>query len=222
MNPIELKTEQILKRICARGLLPAVSVYDPSAAVEVARALQAGGLDVMEITFRRPGGEKSIAAIRAAVPEMLVGAGTLLSTEQIELAMSVGAQFGVTPGFNPAVVRAALERGLPIFPGIASPGELERALALGVRAVKVFPVEQLGGAAYLTALGGPYRHTGIKLIPMGGVNADSLVSYLASPMVGAAGGSWMASEKAITDKNWRGITELSAEAVKLAISAKTT
>jgi 2-dehydro-3-deoxyphosphogluconate aldolase / (4S)-4-hydroxy-2-oxoglutarate aldolase len=195
-------------------------VYSPDAAVEVARAMLAGGLDVMEVTLRKPGAEKSIAAIRAAEPEMLVGAGTLLSPEQIEVAMQAGAQFGVTPGFNPGVVRAALERGLPFFPGIASPGELEQALALGIRAVKVFPADQLGGAAYLKALSGPYLHTGIKLIPMGGVSAETLSGYLALPICGAAGGSWFVTEQAIANKDWRAITELSAQAVKLAAAAK--
>ena len=124
-----LNTEQVLARICAVGLMPAVGVYTPDAAVEVARAMLAGGLDVMEVTFRKPGAEQSIAAIRAAVPEMLVGAGTLLSVAQLELAIKSGAQFGVTPGFNPAVVRGAVASGLPFFPGVASPGEREQALA---------------------------------------------------------------------------------------------
>jgi 2-dehydro-3-deoxyphosphogluconate aldolase / (4S)-4-hydroxy-2-oxoglutarate aldolase len=215
-----MNTEQVLARICTRGLMPAVGVYTPDAAVEVARAMLAGGLDVMEITFRKPGAHESIAAIRAAIPEMLVGAGTLLSVEQIDLAIKSGAQFGVTPGFNPAVVRAAIERGLPFFPGISSPGELEQALALGIRAVKVFPADQLGGAAYMKALSGPYQHTGIKLIPMGGVSVETLPGYLSLPICGAAGGSWMLTEKAIVAKDWAGITALTKAAVKLAASAR--
>jgi 2-dehydro-3-deoxyphosphogluconate aldolase/(4S)-4-hydroxy-2-oxoglutarate aldolase len=215
-----LNAEQVLARICAHGLMPAVGVYTADAAVAVARAMLAGGLDVMEITFRKPGAEQSIAAIRAAVPEMLVGAGTLLSVEQIEIALKAGAQFGVTPGFNPSVVRAAIERCLPFFPGVSSPGELEQALALGVRAVKVFPAEQLGGVAYMKALSGPYLHTGLKLIPMGGVSAENLPGYLALSMVGAAGGSWMVAEKAIAAKDWSAITELTKDAVKRATGAK--
>ncbi len=215
-----LNTEQVLARICAVGLMPAVGVYTPDAAVEVARAMLAGGLDVMEVTFRKPGAEQSIAAIRAAVPEMLVGAGTLLSVAQLELAIKSGAQFGVTPGFNPAVVRGAVASGLPFFPGVASPGELEQALALGLRAVKVFPAEQLGGPAYLKALSGPYRHTGMKLIPMGGVNVDTLPSYLAAPMVGAAGGSWMVTEQAVANRDWNAIRELAADAVQRAAAAR--
>jgi 2-dehydro-3-deoxyphosphogluconate aldolase/(4S)-4-hydroxy-2-oxoglutarate aldolase len=109
---------------------------------------------------------------------------------------------------------------LPFFPGVSSPGELEQALALGLRAVKVFPAEQLGGPAYLKALSGPYRHTGMKLIPMGGVNVDTLPGYLAAPMVGAAGGSWMVPEQAVTNRDWNTIRDLAADAVKRAAAAR--
>lgn len=218
----DMNTEDILARICARGVLPAVGVYSADAAVEVARAMLAGGLDVMEVTFRKPGAEQSIAAIRAAVPAMLVGAGTLLAAEQIEVALQAGAQFGVTPGFNPVVVRHALERGLPFFPGVASPGELEQALALGCRAVKVFPADLLGGPAYLKALSGPYRHTGVKLIPMGGVSPETLPGYLALPICSAAGGSWMVPESAVANRDWVRITGLTADAVSRANAARAT
>jgi 2-dehydro-3-deoxyphosphogluconate aldolase/(4S)-4-hydroxy-2-oxoglutarate aldolase len=176
----------------------------------------AGGLDVMEITFRQEGAHESIAAVRAAVPEMLVGAGTLLSAGQVGLAIESGAQFGVTPGYNPAVVLAAVDRGLPFFPGVATAGELEQALAVGLRAVKVFPIEQLGGVGFLRALTGPYLHTGMKIIPMGGVRPENLAQYLELPMVAAAGGSWMAGPDAIAARNWSEITRLAAAAVRSA------
>jgi 2-dehydro-3-deoxyphosphogluconate aldolase/(4S)-4-hydroxy-2-oxoglutarate aldolase len=118
------------------------------------------------------------------------------------------------------VVRAALKCDLPFCPGVASPGELEQALVLGNRAVKIFPAEQLGGVAYLKALSGPYLQTGIKLIPMGGVNAENLAAYLALPMVAAAGGSWMVNEQTIANKDWRAITDLTAEAVKRVAGVK--
>ncbi len=205
----------VLARIFVQRLLPAVGVYAPGDAVEVARAMLAGGLNVLEITFRHPNAPESVAAIRKHVPEMFVGAGTLLNEAQLDVAMKMGAQFGVTPGFNPDVVRAANSRKLPFIPGVATPGELEQALALGCRAVKIFPAEDLGGPAYIKALSGPYAQTGMKVIPMGGVSPANLANYLALPMVGAAGGTWMVTEKDVAAKNWAAITAASREAVRL-------
>ncbi len=217
---LALTPNQVLRRICAKRLLPAVGVYQPQAAVNVARALLAGGLDVMEITFRKPGAAECITAIRSAEPAMLVGAGTLLTPTQLESAVRAGAQFGVTPGFNPNIVTAARECGLPLFPGIATPGELEQALALGIAAAKVFPAEQLGGAAYLQALNGPYVHTGIKLIPMGGVTPANATAYCRVPIVGAVGGSWLVTEKHLATADWAAITGLTVQALALTAQAK--
>ncbi len=203
-------------RVLEARLMPAVGVSSPEDAVTVARAFLAGGLAVMEITFRSEGAPQCVAAVRAQVPEMTVGAGTLLNPAQVALAIQSGAQFGVTPGFNPEVVRAANAAGFPLIPGIATAGELEQALALGCCAVKAFPAEQLGGIAFLKALSGPYLQTGIKIIPMGGVGPANAAAYAALPIVGALGGSWMAAPELIKAKDWAGITALVRQAVALA------
>ncbi len=197
-------------------LMPAVGVSTPEDAVAVARAFLAGGLKVMEITFRSPRAPECVAAVRAQVPEMTVGAGTLLNPAQIALAIRYGAQFGVTPGFNPEVVCAANVAKFPLVPGIATCGELEQALALGCAAVKAFPVEQLGGIGFLKAISGPYAQTGIKIIPMGGVGPANAAAYAALPIVGALGGSWMAAPDLIKARDWAGITRLTREALDLA------
>jgi len=184
----------------------------------LALALLAGGLDVIEVTFRTPAAAASIAAIRAACPDMLVGAGTLLTAEQARQAKAAGAQFAVAPGLNETVVRAAQECGLPFFPGVATPSDIERALELGCRCLKFFPAEAAGGVPMLQALTGPYAHTGLKFIPTGGIGLKNLASYLALPVVVAIGGSWMAERKLINDGNWSAITALTAEAVGLAQS----
>ena len=184
----------------------------------LALALLAGGLDVIEVTFRTPAAAAGIAAIRAACPDMLVGAGTLLTAEQARQAKAAGAQFAVAPGLNETVVRAAQECGLPFFPGVATPSDIERALELGCRCLKFFPAEAAGGVPMLQALTGPYAHTGLKFIPTGGIGLKNLASYLALPVVVAIGGSWMAERKLINDGNWSAITALTAEAVGLAQS----
>lgn len=202
-------------RVLAARLMPAVGVSTPEDAVAVARVFLAGGLAVMEITLRNDRAPECIAAVRAQVPEMTVGAGTLLNPSQVALAIRVGAQFGVTPGFNPEVVRAANAAGFPIIPGIATAGELEQALALGCAAVKAFPVEELGGVGFLKALAGPYAQTGIRVIPMGGVSPANAAAYAAAPLVGALGGSWMAAPELIKSRDWNSMTRLTREAVAL-------
>lgn len=169
----------------------------------------------MEITFRNPAAPACVAAVRQEVPEMTVGAGTLLNPAQVELALKHGAQFGVTPGFNPEVIRAATAAGLPLIPGVATAGELERALALCCAVVKLFPAEQLGGLAMVKALAGPYAQTGLKVIPMGGVNQQNGAAYAANPFVGALGGSWMAAPELIAAKDWAVITRLTRAALLL-------
>ena len=181
MNPAP---PNIVASIFSRGLLPAVGVHARHLAIEIARALLAAGLDVMEITFRHPGAAACVSAVRRQVPEMLVGAGTLLSEAQLDAALANGAQFGVTPGFNPQMVQAAAARKFLLIPGVATQGELEQALALGCRTVKIFPAETLGGAAFIKALSGPYLRTGVKVIPMGGLHCRQFSAGLS----GAADG----------------------------------
>lgn len=205
-----MSTDSLLKQrlIC-------VAVIDkPDAAVPLAEALLAGGLNVMEVTFRTASAAEAIARIRKSVPQIAVGAGTLLTVENVKRAADVGAQFGVSPGLNEAVVLTAAKTWMPFFPGVMTPTEVDRALYLGCKELKFFPSEAAGGVAMLKALAGPFSHTGVKFIPTGGVNATNLAGYLAIPQVAAVGGSWMAEKKLVAEKAWDKITALTAEAMK--------
>jgi len=211
MNP-----EPFLKQ----RLLCITSVDRAEDAVPLAEALLAGGLSVMEITFRTAAAAESIQRIRQKVPQMSIGAGTLLSPEQVQRAIDVGAQFGVSPGLNEMVLAAANKNRMPFFPGVMTPTEVDRALNLGWKHLKFFPAEPAGGAAMLKALAAPFAHTGVKFIPTGSINAVKLPDYLALPQVAAVGGSWMAERKLVADKQWATITALTAEAMKIIATAK--
>jgi 2-dehydro-3-deoxyphosphogluconate aldolase/(4S)-4-hydroxy-2-oxoglutarate aldolase len=197
-----------------------VAVIDqPDDAVPLAEALLAGGLNVMEVTFRTSTAADSIARIRKSLPVVAIGAGTLLAAEQVQRAVDAGAQFGVSPGLNESVLAAANKNQMPFFPGVMTPTEVDRALNLGCKQLKFFPAETAGGVKMLKALAGPFAHTGVKFVPTGGINAASLADYLAVPQVAAIGGSWMAERKLITEKAWSKITALTAEAMKVIATA---
>lgn len=187
-------------RFFSGRLLPAVTVTNPRKAVEIAEALLEGGLSVMEITFRTAATMDAIQAVREEVPKMLVGAGTILTSSRIDEAIASGAQFGLSPGLNRPVVERALERAFPFVPGVSTPSEIEMALGLGLKVLKLFPAEQLGGPAYLRSLQGPYAHTGITFIPMGGVNLSNLASYSRLKIVRALGGSWLVPKQSGTQE----------------------
>jgi len=206
-----MNTESILKQrlIC-------VAVIDqPDDALPLAEALLVGGLKVMEVTFRTSTAADSIQRIRQGLPEMCIGAGTLLADEQVERAADAGAQFGVSPGLNEAVLSAAKTNQMPFFPGVVTPTEVGRALDLGWKNLKFFPAEAAGGVAMLKALAGPFGHTGVKFIPTGGITTATLPNYLAIPQVAAIGGSWMAERKLVAEKAWSKITALTSEAMKI-------
>ena len=206
-----MNAESILKQrlIC-------VAVIDqPDDAVPLAEALLAGGLNVMEVTFRTSAAADSIARIRKSLPAVAIGAGTLLAAEQVQRAVDAGAQFGVSPGLNEAVLAAAHKNKIPFFPGVMTPTEVDRALNLGWKHLKFFPAEAAGGVVMLKALTGPFAHTGVKFVPTGGINAANMPDYLALPQVAAIGGSWMAERKLVTVKAWSKITTLTAEAMKV-------
>ncbi len=198
-----------------------VAVVDQAGdAVPLAEALLAGGLNTIEVTFRTAGAVDAIARIRQDVPQMCVGAGTLLTADQIRQAVDAGAQFGVSPGLSEAVSNAAHEIKLPLYPGIVTPTEVMRALELGWRHLKFFPAETSGGVNMLKSLAGPFAHTGVKFIPTGGITAATLPDYLAIPQVAAVGGSWMAERKLVAEKAWAKITALTAGAMKSIQPAK--
>jgi 2-dehydro-3-deoxyphosphogluconate aldolase/(4S)-4-hydroxy-2-oxoglutarate aldolase len=189
-------------------------------AVPLAEALFAGGLKVMEVTFRTAGAAESIRRIRQGVPQMSIGAGTLLTADHVQQAADANAQFGVSPGLSEVVSAAAQARLLPLFPGVVTPTEVMRALELGWKHLKFFPAETFGGVNALKAFAGPFGHTGVRFVPTGGITAVTLPYYLAVPQVAAVGGSWMADRKLVAEKSWGKITALAAEAVKAATPGK--
>jgi 2-dehydro-3-deoxyphosphogluconate aldolase/(4S)-4-hydroxy-2-oxoglutarate aldolase len=188
-------------------------------AVPLAEALLAGGLNCIEVTFRTAGAAESITRIRKGVPQIIVGAGTLLTPENVKQAVAAGAQFGVSPGLSEAVSKASHENKFPLFPGVITPTEIMHALELGWKHLKFFPAETFGGVNALKALFGPFGHTGVKFIPTGGITVATLPNYLALPQVAAIGGSWMAERKLVAEKSWNKITTLTAEAMKVISAA---
>jgi 2-dehydro-3-deoxyphosphogluconate aldolase / (4S)-4-hydroxy-2-oxoglutarate aldolase len=206
----------VTDRILAKRIVPVVVLDSADHAAPLAEALLAGGLDIMEITFRTAAAEESIRRISASHPGILLGAGTLLDPDQVVRAKQAGAVFGLAPGLNPRVVAAAREAGLEFSPGVMTPGEVEHALTLGCRLLKFFPAEAAGGVAMLKSLAGPYAHTGVRFIPTGGISLANLASYLAVPVVAAVGGSWMVDPALVRAGRWDEITRLAREALAAA------
>jgi 2-dehydro-3-deoxyphosphogluconate aldolase/(4S)-4-hydroxy-2-oxoglutarate aldolase len=207
---------EIEKRVASARLLPVVILESADDAVPLARALVAGGLPVAEVTFRTAAAAESIRRIAAEVPDLLLGAGTVLTERNVEDAAKAGAGFLVTPGFNPAVVTAARAAGLPIIPGINNPTGVEQAMSHDLSVVKFFPAEATGGVPFLKALMGPYG--GMRFVPTGGIGPKNLGSYLALKAVLACGGSWMVEPALVREGRFDEITRLTAEAVALSRS----
>jgi 2-dehydro-3-deoxyphosphogluconate aldolase / (4S)-4-hydroxy-2-oxoglutarate aldolase len=202
--------------VLSKRIVSVLTIELAEDAEPLAQALLNGGLDAMEVTFRTEAAPEAIRRIKAAFPQVHLGAGTLLTGEQVVAAKAAGASFGLAPGLNPEIVRLAHERGLGFIPGVMTPTDVEIALSLGCMVQKFFPADVAGGVKMLRALAGPYAHTGVKFIPLGGVNASTLGEYLAAPGVAAVGGSWIADRTLIRAGDWAGITRLAREAVALA------
>lgn len=199
-----------------QSLIVAVLILDRvEDAVPVAEALLEGGVDVMELTLRTPAALGAVREIRNHVPGMLVGVGTILNVGQISQVLDAGGHFGVSPGTNPRIIEAALGAGLPFAPGVCTPSDIERALEFDRKLLKFFPAEPSGGLKYLEAIGAPYAHLGVKYIPLGGVNPANCSNWLASPLVGGIGGSWLASKPLIEAKNWNSIRDAAAQAIAI-------
>ncbi len=209
MNP-EPDLEAALRAI---GVVPVAALARPSDAVPMAEALLAGGLPCVEITFRTDAAAAAISAVRSRFPDMLVGAGTVLTTAHADAAMEAGALFVVTPGFNPAVVDHCLARGVSIAPGVATPSEIEQALSRGLRLVKLFPAGPLGGIAYLKAVAGPYPM--MRFLPTGGVTLENLPDYLALDTVTACGGTWLCRPDLLARGDFGAIEQLARDAVSV-------
>ena len=199
-----------MERMAASVVVPVVVLDDAKDAVPVAKALAAGGVDVMEITFRTAAAADSIKAVSEQCPEVLVGAGTVITLEQCKTAVSSGAKFIVAPGFDEEVVRWCVERQIPVLPGCVTPTEIMAARKLGLRVVKFFPAGVYGGLKAMKALSGPF--TDIKFIPTGGVNTENIAEYIAAPFIQAVGGSWICAKADIAAGNFEKITSLCKEA----------
>ena len=206
------------KRLYAAGMLPVAVIGDARHAVPLCDALLAAGIDVIEVTFRTEAAEESIRIMSEKYPEMLVGAGTVLTTEQVDRAVAAGAKFIVSPGFDPEIVDYCMEKNIPVFPGCVSPSEVAQAVKRGLKVVKFFPAEQAGGLAMLKAMAAPY--TMLKFMPTGGINTKNLKEYLGFSKILCCGGSWMVKGDMIKNKEFDKITEMTREATELAAAAR--
>ena len=201
---------KVLDRLHGCGVVPVVVLDDVKDAVATAKALLAGGVDVMEITFRTAAAADSIKAVAENCPDMLVGAGTVITLDQCKQAVECGAKFIVSPGFDEEVVRWCVERSVPITPGCVTPSEIMAAMKLGLTVVKFFPAGVYGGLSAMKALSGPFG--GIKFIPTGGVNSHNIGEFIAAPFIHAVGGSWVCPKADIAAGNFEKITTLCKQA----------
>jgi 2-dehydro-3-deoxyphosphogluconate aldolase/(4S)-4-hydroxy-2-oxoglutarate aldolase len=201
------------ERLTRHPVLPVIVLDDEDDAEPLAEALLAGGLDLIEVTLRTAAAPAALGRILRRFPEMLVGAGTVVTREQAERCLDLGVSFGVAPGFNPETVRLFAQHGVPFLPGVVTPSEIESAYGHGCTLLKFFPAEAAGGPTMLRALAGPYASLGIRFCPTGGVCVDNMKEYLALPEVFAVGGSWLAGKRQIAEKQWNAITRQTREAL---------
>jgi len=206
------KMDACIKELYRIGIVPVVALEDAADALPLGAALKKGGVSAIEVTFRTAAAADAIRLLTREMPELLVGAGTVITKEQADAAIEAGAKFIVSPGFQPELVSYVLSKGVPMCPGTATPGEMEQAMALGLSAVKFFPAEQNGGAPMLKALSAPYRD--LLFMPTGGVKLENLRTYLALDQVFACGGTWLATKDDIKAKAFDKITARTREAVK--------
>ena len=211
MNPIMMEFKKL-------GIIPVVKIDDAKDAVPLAKALIDGGLPVAEVTFRTEAAGAAIKAMSEAYPDMLVGAGTVLTTEQVDAAVAAGARFIVSPGLNPKVVNYCQQKNVPIVPGVNNPSQIEQALELGLEVVKFFPAEQSGGLAKIKAMAAPFAM--FKVMPTGGISLKNLAEYAACPVIAACGGSYMCPDKLISEGKWDEITELCKKSVEFINEAR--
>ena len=212
MNEIEKKVQSI-------GVVPVIKLNHPERdAVPLAKALIAGGVPVAEVTFRAAGAAIAIKAMRENFPEMLVGAGTVLTTEQVDEAMAAGAQFIVTPGMDPDIVAYCQKVGIQIFPGCTTPTDYHTAYKFGLEVLKFFPAEQSGGIAKIKAMSAPFPM--FKVMPTGGISLKNLADYVKNPVIAACGGSYMVTADLIDNGKWDEITELCKQSVEIVKAAR--
>ena len=206
------------KKTQAYGIVPVIKLDSPDQALELAKALVDGGLPVAEVTFRTAAAQESIRRIAEVFPDLLLGAGTVLTVEQAKKAVAAGASFIVSPGFNDAVVNYCVQEKIPVLPGCSSPSDIERALSYGLKTVKFFPAEASGGLKAIKALSAPYGD--VLFIPTGGINENNLLEYLSFDKILACGGSWMVPEQLIQTGRFHDIARLTRSAVQLTLGLR--
>ena len=204
-------TPGYLERIWRTGVIAVLVVDRVEDAVPLANALLEGGIDIMELTLRTPAAIDALRAVKDEVPDMIAGAGTILTVEQVQQVAATGAAFGVAPGMNPRIVRAAECAGLPFMPGVLTPSDVEQALECGCRVLKFFPAEPVGGLSYLKSMLAPYVHLDVRFIPLGGLTAANASAYLKDSQILAVGGSWIAKRELIERRDWRSIAQNAKE-----------
>lgn len=210
---------KIDKRIEEIGIVPVVKLDNPDRdAAPLAKALCAGGVPIAEVTFRAEGADRAMRLMKAARPEMLIGAGTVLTKEQVDLAIAAGAEFIVTPGLDTELVEYCIEKNVPIYPGCTTATDYHTAYKFGLSVLKFFPAEQSGGLAKIKALAAPFSM--FKIMPTGGISLKNLGEYLACPTICACGGSYMVTAELISSQSWGEITRLCEESVKIAKAAR--
>lgn len=208
---VKEKIDALVDELENVGIVPVIKLDNVNDAEKLAKALRDGGINCAEVTFRAKGADEVIKRMTQAYPDMLVGAGTVLTCEQVDAAIAAGAKFCVAPGLNPKVVKRCLDKGVPFAPGLSSASEIEQALELGLDFAKFFPAEQAGGLAYIKAVCAPY--TTMRFMPTGGVTADNLNTYLAYKKIVCCGGSWIVPPALLAAGDWAGITKLCREAI---------
>lgn len=200
-----MNNKAVIEKLTNVLVLPVIQIENADDAVKLVETLSENGLPAVEITFRSAAAAESIRRIRAQFPDLILCAGTVLTTEQIDAAVVAGADFIVSPGFNPTTVNYCLERNIKFIPGVNNPSQIEQALELGIELVKFFPAEASGGINMIKALLGPYPQ--MKFMPTGGIKPNNVLDYLAIPQVVACGGSWIATPEAIAANDWEGIAK---------------
>lgn len=206
-------------KISAIGVVPVIKLNNPERdAAPLAKALCEGGVPVAEVTFRAAGADIAIKLMKEACPEMLVGAGTVLTTEQVDKAITAGAEFIVTPGFDPEIVAYCQGKNMPIYPGCTTPTDYHAALKFGLEVLKFFPAEQSGGLSKIKAMSAPFPM--FKIMPTGGISLKNLKEYLSAPQIAACGGSYMVTAELIDSQNWAEITRLCRESAEIVKEAR--
>lgn len=204
-------TSEMIQKIDRAGIIAVLVVDDLKHALPLAESLLKGGVDAIELTLRTPVAMAAATAIKKAFPDMTLGFGTVLTTDQVKAVVDVGADFAVAPGCNPKIIQEARKKGLPFAPGIMTPTDIEMAIQEGCQILKFFPAETSGGLKHLESMVAPYQYLGLKFIPLGGLNITNSVDYLKSPLITSIGGSWVAKRNIIQSEDWGTITKNAKE-----------